>query len=152
MHVPRARLAFALLLGATAAAACGPTTTTGLAGPTAEAGLGGPGLPQQLAGERYPGARRVLAGTVELADNGCVNVVLDGRSLFAIWPAGSALDDVVRLPDGQVLADGDRVTGSGALSPVAPLVADPGGYWANVIGFCDPDADVLVVFDSAGKG
>jgi hypothetical protein len=159
MHTPRARVALALLLCAGCAGACGPAidsvpgspTTAALAGPTGEAGLGGPGLPQQLEGERYAGARRDLAGTVELADNGCVNVVLDGRSLFVIWPAGSALDNVVRLPDGDVLADGDRVIGTGALSPVAPLVADRGGYWANVIGFCDPTADLLVVFDSARK-
>ncbi|HSK51423.1 MAG TPA: hypothetical protein VLA44_01610, partial [Clostridia bacterium] len=96
--------------------------------------------------------RRDLAGTVELGDNGCVNVVLDGRSLFVIWPAGSALDDVVRLPDGEVLADGDPVRGTGAVSPIAPLVEDRGGYWANVIGFCGPAADVLIVFDSARKG
>jgi hypothetical protein len=138
------------------ATACGQPTPTATPTPTptpsVDAGLGGMGLPQQLPGERYPGADRELAGTVELQENGCINVVVNGESLLAIWPAGSALDDLVRLPDGTVLADGDTLTAAGSLTPTAPLVADRNGYWANVIGFCAPDAKRVVVLDAVRSG
>lgn len=109
--------------------------------------LGGPGLPQQLPGERYPGTRQALAGEVELLENGCVNVATDEGSWMVIWPAGSDLGDPVLLPNGTSLADGDRIEGTGALMPVNALAGGADGYWASVIGFCDPDAREIVVFD-----
>jgi len=112
-----------------------------------EEALGGPGLPQQLPGETYPGARQELAAAIELARNGCVNLVTDDGSRMVIWPAGSELADPVRLPDGTRLTDGDRIRGTGAIVPVNALAGGPDGYWDSIIGFCDPDARDVVVFD-----
>lgn len=109
--------------------------------------LGGPGLPQQLPGETYPGARQELTGEIELASNGCVNLMTEGGPKMVIWPAGSELGDPVRLPDGAPLAHGDRIRGTGASVQVDALAGGADGYWASVIGFCDPDASEVVVFD-----
>lgn len=75
---------------------------------------GGPGLPQQIPGETYPGDRSELIGEVQVARNGCIDVVVDGISRMVIWPAGSELADAVRLPDGASLVDGD---GAAAAAP-----------------------------------
>lgn len=115
-------------------------------------GLGGMEMPRQRDGEAYPGLRRDIVGIVEVAPDGCVGVRIDDRSYFAIWPRGSEQHEVVRLPGGEVIAAGDRIVGVGALTPVAPLVADPNGYWAYVIGFCAPDAREVLVLDAARRG
>ena len=130
-----------ILLAALALAAC--------ASPPDDA-LGGPGLPQQLPGERYPGERQQLAGNLELLENGCVNVVIDGVSRLVIWPAGSDLGDPVTLPDGTPLAAGDAVSGAGAVIPVNALPGGPDGYWGSVTGFCDSQPREVVVFDEVG--
>lgn len=121
--------------------------------PTPEAGLGGPGLPVQRSGESYPGARRPVFATFEIAGNGCFELDIDGTNHFVIWPMGSSLDGPVqvRLPDGTVLASGDPIDGTGAFTRRAPLTADRNGYWATVIGFCAPDATEVVVLDSASR-
>jgi hypothetical protein len=109
-------------------------------------------LARQRDGETYPGVRRNVVGIVEVAPDGCIGVKVDDRSYFAIWPRGSEQDEAVRLPGGEVIAAGDRITGVGALTPVAPLVADPNGYWAYLIGFCVPGAREVLVLDAAGPG
>lgn len=109
------------------------------------------GLPLTQAGETYPGERREIVGTFVVADNGCFNVVVDGEEHFVIWPRGEHDGDAVRLSSSEELHDGDRVRGRGALTPVAPLVADDAGYWANAIGFCAPDAEEVLVFDEVRK-
>ncbi|MEO8510915.1 MAG: hypothetical protein ABI534_06695 [Chloroflexota bacterium] len=109
--------------------------------------LGGPGLPQQLRGETYPGARHELAGELQLLDNGCVNVVIDGVSRLVIWPAGSDLGDPVTLPDSTPLADGDAITGIGTVMTVNALPGGADGYWGSVTGFCDTQPREVVVFD-----
>ncbi|MBW3613563.1 MAG: hypothetical protein KY392_06865 [Chloroflexi bacterium] len=60
-----------------------------LPGATPESNEGGMGLPQQLDGETYPGDRRAISAEVEVADNGCAYLVVDGAALLAIWPRGS---------------------------------------------------------------
>ena len=119
---------------------------TGCTGGDEEA-LGGPGLPQQIQGETYPGPRQELTGAIELASNGCVNLVTDAGPRMVIWPAGSELAGPVRLPDGTPLADGDRIRGTGAKVRVDALAGGADGYWGSVIGFCDPDAREVIVFD-----
>lgn len=116
-----------------------------------EAGLGGPGLPTQRQGESYPGLRRPFTITFDVAANGCFEVVLDGQDRFVIWPASATLGSPVqvRFADGSVVTEGDEIDAIGALTPTARLVADPGGYWANVIGFCAPEAREVVVLDDA---
>ena len=115
-------------------------------------GEGGIGLPHQRAGETYPGNRLEMVGILEVADNSCLNMALDGTSYLVIWPAGSALADRVLLPNGEVIAEGDTVVGTGAFTPTARLTADRNGYWANAIGYCAPDASEVVVLDTARRG
>jgi hypothetical protein len=135
-----AAAALALAVGLTVAACSGPD------------GLGGMEMPRQRDGETYPGMRRDIVGIVEVTPDGCIGVKVDDRSYFAIWPRGSEQGEAVRLPGGEVIAAGDRIAGVGALTPVAPLVADPNGYWAYVIGFCAPGAREVLVLDAAGRG
>ena len=111
----------------------------------------GIGLPHQITGETYPGDRHELSGLLEVADNGCLNLALDDGTHFVIWPTGSSLDNLVRLPDGEVIAEGNLVVGTGAFTPTAPLVANR-GYWANAIGYCSPNAAEVIVLDSARSG
>ncbi|MEI7743626.1 MAG: hypothetical protein WCK58_07745 [Chloroflexota bacterium] len=105
-------------------------------------------LPAQRPGETYPGVREEIHGTLEVASNGCFELVVDGTPQFVIWPAGSQLDDRVRLPDGQVVVEGAAVTGIGASTPTAPLVAK-GGYWANALSFCAQGDKEVIVLDTA---
>jgi hypothetical protein len=109
----------------------------------------GLGLPVPIAGESYPGERKDVTGVLEVASNGCLQLGVDGQRYFVIWPTGSMLDDRVRLPNGQVVREGQTVTGTGALTPSAPLVAQRDSYWASAIGFCAPDATEVLVLDSA---
>lgn len=115
-------------------------------------GEGGLGLPRQLGGETYPGDRFTLDGVMQVSSNGCFQLKWQGRIHYVIWPAGSTLDDQVRLPNGEVIREGDHVTGIGALTPTAPLVANRDGYWAYAIGYCAPGAEEVIVLDSAERG
>lgn len=123
-------------------------------------GLGEAGmpLPRQQAGQSYPGDRQELAGVLDVSDFGCLNIVLERGTFLVIWPAGSDYADLgqqpqgVRLPGGQVLADGDAVLGTGAFTPTAPLLAQRDTSLAYAIRGCAPDASELVVFDAARRG
>lgn len=110
-------------------------------------GEAGIGLPQQRPGEEYPGEREELAGTLEVTDRGCITVVIEDESFLVVWPAGSELDDAVRLPNGQVLPPDARIAGVGAKVRADVLTADANGYWSNAIGFCAPEDEHVVVFD-----
>ena len=123
-------------------------------------GLGEAGmpLPRQQGGQSFPGDRQDLNGVLAVSDFGCLNILLDGQTFLVIWPAGSDYADLgdqphgVRLPDGQVLADGDAVMGTGAFTPTAPLLANRDTSLAYAIRGCAPDAAELVVFDAARRG
>ena len=121
---------------------------------TPEAGLGGLGLPRQHPGEEYPGARMAITGVFQVADDGCFQLLTKGNRVFVIWPPGAAEDGPLRIRfrDGSVLQEGDVITGTGAYTPVAPLVADRNGYWATTLGFCAPEADEVIVLDDASRG
>lgn len=116
-----------------------------------EDALGGIGVPQQVDGETYPGPRAELRGAVWVGDDGCVYLLEDAPRLV-VWPAGSALSDPVRLPDGTELRDGDELTIDGRLVPAADLPGGADGYWAHVTGFCDAGADQVVVADAVTRG
>lgn len=105
------------------------------------------GLPQQLAGETYAGARRDLTGTLTVAENGCVYLDTDGVQRLLIFPAGSALSDPARLPDGAELHAGEALVGRGAVIRTETLPGGPDGYWGSVTGFCTGDVPEAVVFD-----
>lgn len=118
-----------------------------LPGAMPEPNEGGMGLPQQFDGETYRGDRRPISAEVEVADNGCAYLVVDGTALLAIWPRGSELSQPARLPDGTELSDGDRIEGTGTLLPFGALPGGPDGYWADVTGFCAGEASRAVVLD-----
>jgi hypothetical protein len=105
------------------------------------------GLPQQLDGETYPGERRELVADLQLSPEGCAYAVTDGVARLAIWPAGSALSNPVRLPDGAELADGDPLRAIGTVLPFTELAGIPDGYWGMVTGFCAGDVAEALVFD-----
>ncbi len=117
-------------------------------------GQAGIDLPRQHDGETYPGDRQQLTGVLEVAANGCINIDLNPGTYLVIWPKGSAYADLgqspagVRMPDGHVIAPGDSLSGTGALTPTTPLVANRDSYWAQAIGYCAPGASDVVVFDS----
>lgn len=126
-------------------AACSFLSPSPSAAPTDEA-LGGMGVPQQFEGETYPGPAATVAGTVWVAEDGCVYLI-DDRPRLIVWPSGSQLSDPVRLPDGTELADGDEVTLEGRLVLAADLPGGADGYWGMVTGFCDAGGDQVLVAD-----
>lgn len=130
------------LLGALAACAALPDVASD------EAGMG---LPQQLAGERYPGAAIEVEGQVHVADDGCVYLLDGGPQRLLIWPGGSSLANPVRLPDGTELAHGDLIRGSGRVVRHAALPGGPDGYWSHVTGFCDNGNDEALVLDDVRR-
>jgi hypothetical protein len=114
-------------------------------------------LPRQEAGQAYPGLRQELRGEFELSDSGCMNLTLESGTYLVIWPARSEETEVedrwaVRLPNGQVVAEGDTVVGTGAFTPAAPVLANPGTLMAQWVTYCAPDASEVIVFDSAERG
>ena len=113
---------------------------------------GGFGLPQQLAGEVYPGTRRELTGELRVAGDGCAYLELDGVERLAVWPAGSELSRPVRLPDATELEHGDELRVTGAILPVGLLPGGPDGYWGNLTTFCAGDRAEVVVIDAVIEG
>ena len=112
---------------------------------------GGP-IPSQRDGETYPGTRVPVAGTVELASNGCMFVLTDGKRHLAVWPKGAAQDHddatVVRLADGTTVKPKDSVSATGLLFPVTGLAGYPDGYWGQQVTFCVPNDSAVLVMDS----
>ena len=111
---------------------------------------GGPGLPVQRPDRPIAGPRAAISGQVAVQGNGCLHVAFDdGRFLFAIWPAGTAMDgsgDAMLVGD-RAYRDGDPFRGIGAVVPVAAL-PDP-TYWREAhLLFCDPEASEVVVLDA----
>lgn len=120
-------------------------------------GEGGMPLPRQQPGDSYPGQRMELAAEMEMSAFGCFLLVLNGEAFFVIWPAGS--DDAnlgesrgVRLPNGQVVTEGDTVVGTGAFTPAEPLLLNRDTAIARAITGCAPDATELVVLDAVARG
>lgn len=118
-------------------------------------GEGGTGLAHQRDGEDYPGDRRELTGVVN-GGPACWHIALDEGSYFVIWPPSTADEPVgdewgAKLPQGDVIAAGDTVTGTGAFTQTEPLAVG-NAYWDHVFGLCDVAAAEVVVFDVARLG
>ena len=120
---------------------------------------GGTGLPRQQPGETYPGERRAIEGTIEVGSDGCVRLRLDdGTTYLTIWPASASegRDDYVNLGWFQKdLGTGDRIVGTGAITPLADLPHWIDGYWHVALGWCaargtDTEALVLDLAKAAG--
>lgn len=120
-------------------------------GSSPEGNEGGMGVPQQRPGESYPGARGPVDGAVALQSNGCFRIETAAGSRLVVWPRGTRQDPqdgaVLRLPSGDRLGDGDRVTGTGLELPVTGLPGVPDGYWGSVVTFCAPDDATVLVLD-----
>jgi hypothetical protein len=118
---------------------------------------GGP-LPQQFPGEHYPGKRWPLTVRVQVAANGCflgsVDPAAPERTYLMVWPAGSeSAGAQARLPDGTMVGHGDRLTGPGTLMPTGALEGvDVSSFWSHIVGFCDQDAERVLVLDSLNGG
>ena len=110
------------------------------------------GLPQQLPGETYGGARADLAGTLGVAENGCVYLETEGVERLLIFPPGSALSEPARLSDGTELHEGDALGGRGVVVPTETLPGGRDGYWASVSGYCAGDVPEAAVFDEISAG
>ena len=110
------------------------------------------GLPQQLAGETYPGVRRPVDGVVRVGSEGCAYLVEGRETRLAIWPTGSELAEPVRLPEGTELTDGVTIDGTGTTMAADALPGGPDGYWAMVTAFCDAGLDEVVVLDRVSAG
>ena len=113
---------------------------------------GGP-IPQQRAGETYPGTRSDATVDASLTDNGCWFLTLGGSRRLAVWPAGSAQDPedgaVVVLPGDVRVVDGTQLDVSAVVVPVTSLAGYPDGYWGSQLTFCDPSGTEVLVLDSA---
>ncbi len=116
-------------------------------------GLGeaGMGLPHQSAGLTFPGERQELRAVLEVAENGCLLLALDGQRYFVVWPAGAVEADRVRLPNGEVVREGDTIIGTGAFTPTAPWVTHKDDYWSRAVSYCASGQAEMVVLDSARR-
>ncbi len=117
---------------------------------------GGP-VPQQFPSETYPGEREPLSVRVWLAANGCflgsVGGTSPARSYLVVWPAGTeGAGDQVRLPDGTMVGNGDRLSGPGTLMPITALEGiGASSFWQHTVGFCDDGAERVLVLDVVTK-
>lgn len=113
--------------------------------------LGGPGLPIQLESQTYRGESIPVDGQLHVASNGCFEVVMDGESLFAIWPQGWKMEGAsIVAPDGARFSEGTDLLGEGVRMSYAALIEEdggPDGYWGSVAGFCMEDHEDLVVVE-----
>jgi len=113
-----------------------------------EAGFGAPAAAPGEFGE-LPGTE--IAGTAELAPNGCWYVSANGDSGLLVAPPGTLLgDDGAGLvtADGTVIVDGAPVDATGGLVALDQLPGGADGRWGNYATFCDPTFGAVVVADT----
>lgn len=117
------------------------------------------GVPQQFAGEEFPGDRHRVTMRVHLAPDGCFLGRLpadgDGSRRLVVWPRGTeqgASGAELRLPDGTVVRHGDVLTGVGLVMPTARLAhVGEDGFWDFAVSFCTPRAADVLVLDTAAR-
>ena len=116
---------------------------------------GGFGVPRQPADAPLPGARTEIRGTVQVESNGCLNLDTgSGEPRWIVWPAGQEDDQGQPVLDGRVVADGDELTGTGAVvsADVLPDWSDPNGYFGSYGAFCAAGRKGIVVLDDVVRG
>ncbi|MEJ1087510.1 hypothetical protein WDU99_04180 [Microbacterium sp. Mu-80] len=100
-----------------------------------------------------------LAGTLSVADNGCFlweGAVGDGA--WIVWPDSAELDRSegarVVLDDGQVVADGAALRGTGALVTLEdlPAGAKQDSYFGSFGRFCGADESGAIVLAEVTQG
>lgn len=118
-------------------------------GGDAEAGFG---VPRQLEIDEVTDAREPINGTVVTEANGCFMLAQDsGATRWIVWPpdAEQGQSGDVVVSGGEEFADGDVITGVGALVTLADLPegANAESYFGSFGAFCDAGESGVVVLD-----
>ncbi len=131
-----------------------PTTTTPLVSvPEPGSDEGGFGTPAQTDGE-FPvvNPAQPVRGQLDLAENGCWYVIINGTAYLTVFPVGSAtpMSDAgaIVVPDGGPLRSGAPVDGAVRWFDVDRVPGGEAGRWGNYISFCRPQHPSLAVFDT----
>lgn len=151
-----------LALGALAiiAPGCGETASVSAVGTpvpvtSSVSNEGGFGPPAVAAGEfgTLPGT--VMAGTAELAPNGCWYLMANGQSALLIFPEGTLLGDdgaSLVLPDETMITGGSAIDITGGLVSLADLPGGSDGRWGTYVDFCDPPERWAAVATTVATG
>lgn len=95
------------------------------------------------------------SGTVELRDNGCIFLGLNGRSVWMVWPPGASYESAgerqsnIRLADSTRILPGDRIDVVGELITRSglPQGDNTDTQWGSQARFClgpiKHDAEIL---------
>lgn len=133
----RGAVAGALVLLCAGLAGCGPGTADDTAGF---------GLPIH---EAEPSSTvEEVSGTLRVESNGCFTLEVGGTRPWVVWPPGSSHDgDQVLLADGEAVADGDRLTGTGTLegADALPDWTNPDSYFHSFGTFCEAEERGVVL-------
>jgi hypothetical protein len=101
------------------------------------------------------GPTSAYTGTVELRDNGCIFLELDGSAVWMVWPPGASYESTgehqsnIRLADNTRIFPGDRldVTGELITRSGLPQGGNPDTQWGSHARFClgptKHDAEIL---------
>ncbi len=134
---------------ALALAACG---SGGIEDEFEESGEAGFGVAQLQSADQVEGVREPIRGTVSVASNGCLRLLIDdGSSPWIVWPPDSELaDNGGVIADGSRYYDGDVLVGAGVLVDLADLPDgdNPDSYFSAFGGYCGADETGVVVFDA----
>lgn len=130
-------------------AACGTGGAEDEFGESSEAGFG---VAQLQSADQVEGVREPIRGTVSVASNGCLRLLIDdGTAPWIVWPPGSELaDNGGVVADGSRYYDGDVLVGAGILVDLADLPDgdNPDSYFSSFGGYCGADETGVVVFDA----
>jgi hypothetical protein len=125
-----------------------------LAGCSTESTEGGFGVPKQPADAPLDGGRTTISGTVVVQHNGCL--ALDtgiGEPRWIVWPADQEDDGGQPVLDGRVVADGDRLRGTGTQGPadILPDWSNGDSYFASFGTFCSAQETGIVALDDVAR-
>jgi hypothetical protein len=125
-----------------------------LAGCSSGSDEGGFGVPKQPADAPLDGGRVTITGTVVVQSNGCI--ALDtgvGEPRWIVWPADQEDDMGQPVLDGRVVADGDRLRGTGTQGPadVLPDWSNADSYFASYGTFCAAEETGIVALDDVAR-
>lgn len=102
--------------------------------------------------DEVAGLREPIRGTVSVASNGCLRLLMDdGASPWIVWPPGSDLADNGGVQaDGSRYYDGDALVGAGVLVALSDLPGgdNPDSYFSSFGGYCGAEQTGVVVLDA----
>jgi hypothetical protein len=115
---------------------------------------GGFGVPKQPAEAPLDGGRVTISGTVVVQSNGCLTLDTGiGAPRWIVWPADQEDDMGQPVVDGRVVADGDRLRGTGTqgTADVLPDWSNADSYFASYGTFCSAEETGIVVLDDVAR-